>query len=151
MLDGERFGGQFAKDNKKKGEQDKGSRQGDAVGQIRVGLQANQVHDLKNEFGYNRLPDPAQAQRSQGNAELDRRQGGIQVGDEVLAHLGRSAAGLNQEFDLGRTNLDDCKLCRDEKGVDQDQQECDEQTEGGTLHACASHLPAGWGKPQLSL
>ena len=71
--------------------------------------------------------------------------------DEMLAHLGRSAAGLNQEFDLGRTNLDDCKLCRDKKGVGQDQQECDEQTEGGTLHACASHLPAGWGKPQLSL
>ena len=111
--------------------------------QIRVGLQADQGHKFNNEFGHNRLPDPAQPQRSQGNAKLDRRQGGIKMRDEILTHLGRSAAGLNQEFDLGRANLDDCKLCRDKKGVDQDQQECDEQTEDGTLHACASHLPAG--------
>ena len=65
-----------------------------------------------------RLADPAQGQARQRDAELARRQVGVEVREHVLGEAGAAIAFADLDLDLGRPDLDQRELRRDEEAVD---------------------------------
>ena len=64
-------------------------RDADRVQDLRI-VAGEGLHHRADDPGEGRLADPAQGQAGQGDAELGRREVGVEVADHVPRHLGRA-------------------------------------------------------------
>src|SRR5690606_16317584 len=74
-----------------------------------------------NDISHYSLPNPPQCERRYRNTQLGCRQVAIEVGSDMLGHLGHLAAGLDLNLDLGGPNFNNCKLSGYEKAVRKDE------------------------------
>ena len=70
-----------------------------------------------------RLADPAQGQARQRDAELRRRQVGVEVREHVLGEPGAAVAFAELDLDLRRPHLDQRELRGDEEAVQDHEQD----------------------------
>ena len=97
--------------------------------------------------GEGRFADPAEGDRGEGDAELGRRQIGVEVPEHVRGQPRAALAGLDVRLDLGRAHLRQGELGGDEKAVERDQQEAEQQArpgvEGGVRGRGLGHRSVG--------
>lgn len=86
------------------------------------------------QVGEGRLTDPAQAQRSQGDAQLAGRQVGVQLLVHGAQDVSAPAVTAGNGFHLGGAQLDHGELGGDEEAVEQHEEQGKEnQTEIGEV------------------
>ena len=72
------------------------------------------------------FPYPAERETGQGDAELSRRQIGVEMTAHVLNDLGAGVSLIDQGIQLAAPDFDDRKLATNEKAVE-DHQSCDHE------------------------
>src|SRR5688572_3599563 len=115
-LDGERLGSELAQDNVEECDQREGNRERNGFDRawIRDAEFAQQGFDAMTDYG---LPNPAQAETRQGDAELGGRKNGIKVLGCLQRELHAPPTGFLHWAQLARANLHECELGGHEKAI----------------------------------
>ena len=120
LLDGQGFRREFAHDDVQEGDDGETDREGEPVGL--GGVNAEVFERGRQQGGEDRLAHPAQAQAGEGNAELGRAEGRVEIANNAARNRGAPVTFGDEGFELGVADFDEGELSRNEEAVEQNQQ-----------------------------
>ena len=128
--DRERLRSQFADHDVQHRDADEGHREAHRVHQ-RVGGARDLLHQRRDDPAEGGLTHPAERQAREGDAELARREVGVEMGQLMARELRPPAARLGERIELGRPHLDQRELGGDEEAVERDEQQAEGESDPG--------------------
>ena len=159
--DGDRFWHQLTEDDVHPRDDGKGHRKGDRMNRLGRHRKIERGQNVEKEFGKRRFSDPSQAKRSECNSQLGGRKVGVEAVDHPLRNPRDRVPPPNEDFQAGRTDLDQRKLRRHEEGIHPDKEKGQEEVKDLRfqqrlipVHGISIKLKAesekgkGWGKNQ---
>ncbi len=104
------------------GNYEEGGKERHALDQFRS-VHAHRCEQWLQQVREGRFTDPAQAQRGEGDTQLTGRKVGVQLAMDLAQNVPAPAVLVGNGFNLGRAQFDHGELCRNEKAVEQDQEQ----------------------------
>jgi hypothetical protein len=135
----EALGGKFAQNDVQGGDDREGTDNRDGVGARHRPIAGQAGEQRFEQLRQRGLADPAERERRDGDAELRRRQVGVEMIERALQGGGVHAAPRDQLGDAAATNGDEGELGGDEEAVGEHQQHDRHNTQGRIEAADVGH------------